>query len=137
MKTLMYASWIILCASIAQAQDLDKEIAKLDYTSSAAVMGQIAEQHTKAATAAIQKKQDELKKAGILIITKDTIIAVDKPLKIAFGWPVSAGMKSAGKKIAEREPFTITLYPAKDEKMVNAPQKWEVSYTKGTITAIP
>jgi hypothetical protein len=65
------------------------------------------------------------------------MITVNKPLKIAFAWPISAGLKVAGKTLIEREPFVITLYPAKNEKGADSPQKWEISYTTGTVKATP
>ncbi len=138
MKAAFYfLSAVQILSGVLNGQDIDKEIAKLDNATSSFILGQVAEQHMKSLAAAHQKKLDDLRKSGVQVILKDTVISVDKPMKIAFGWPVSAGLKSAGKKLVEREPFVTTLYPAKNEKGLPGPQKWEISFASGTIKALP
>lgn len=117
------------------AQDLAKDVAKLDYLTSSAILTQVTDQLKAQYAANLQKKLTEFQKSGIQVILKDTVLTVSKPVKITFGWPVSAGHKQ--KALIEKEPHIVTLYPAKNEKGMDSPQKWEISYTAGTIKATP
>lgn len=138
MKTFVSAIifGVLFCSGIA-AQDLFKEITKTDPTSSAQIMSDLAGKHMEYLLKVHADKLAALEKSGVQIIKADAVLTVGKPLKIAFAWPVSAGQKDKDKSPLARDPFVITLYPAKNEKGADVPQKWDVSFTKGTVTALP
>lgn len=125
----------VAVVGMLNAQDLAKEVAKLDYQTSSAILTQVTDQLKAQYAANLQKKLTEFQKSGVQVILKDTVLTVSKPVKVAFGWPVSAGHKA--KALIEKEPYIFTLYPGKNEKGIDSPQKWEISYTTGTIKATP
>ncbi len=136
MKTFILILMITATAvKTANSQDLAKDVAKLDNMTPSAILAQVTDQLKEQYAANFQKKLAEIQKSGVQVILKDTVLTVNKPLKVAFGWPVSAGHKS--KALIEKEPHIFTLYPAKNEKGLDSPQKWEISYTTGTVKAMP
>jgi hypothetical protein len=138
MKSLIVLVFV-LAGPIAglNGQDLFKDISKLDPGTSAGIMTQISAQHADYLLKVHTDKLNALEKSGVQIIRADGILTVDRPVKIVFAWPVSAGQKDKDKSPIDRNPQVLILYPAKNDKGLDAPQKWDVSFTKGTVTALP
>jgi len=115
----------------ARAQD----VARLDKNSSTATIVKVSDERD----AALQKEHAarlaELEKAGVQIIKSDVTLTVTVPTKIAFAWVVAGGQADDRSRIA-RNPYVLTLNPAKDGAGKNVAQKWEISYTTGNVRAI-
>jgi hypothetical protein len=119
-----------------KAQEVSKELGKLDPLAPSATLENLAKTHYDQLVKEHDAKLAELAKSGVFIVKSDTVLSVDKPLKIAFAWPVSYGQKLADKSNEKRDPYTIMLYPGKDSANKDAVQKWQISYKDGTVKAI-
>ena len=92
-----------------RAQEVSKELGKLDPYTSTAVLNELGKKHYDQLAKEHEAKLAELAKAGVLIIRADTAISADKPTRIAFGWPISYGQKLSDKSNIKRDPNVLTL----------------------------
>ncbi|HMW33244.1 MAG TPA: hypothetical protein PLH27_10755 [bacterium] len=118
------------------AQEVSKQLERLDPGTATANLDNFGKTHSEQITAAHQARLGELIKAGTIIIRQDTMITADKPVKIAFNWPVASGQNLKDKSVVKRDPQVMTLYPAKDPSNKDIPQRWQVTYKDGTVKAI-
>lgn len=130
------AAGLFLLAHSISAQEISKDLAKLDPFTASATLDNLGKTHYEQLVKEHDAKLAELTKAGVVIIKADIVLTVDKPTKIAFAWPVSSGQKLSDKSNIKREPYVITLYPAKDGTNKDLAQKWQVSYNDGSVKAI-
>ena len=139
----MRKSFCILAAGLffvnvaVTAQEISKDLAKLDPYTASATLDNLGKTHYEQLVKDHETKLAELAKAGVVIIKADVVMSVDKPVKIAFAWPVSNGQKLSDKSNVAREPYVMTLYPAKDTANKDVPQKWQITFADGTVKAIP
>jgi hypothetical protein len=133
--------WFLLVALVlsfasARAQEISKELGKLDPNTATSVLDEMGKKHYDQLVKEHEAQLAELAKAGVIIIKADTLINADKPVKIAFNWPVSYGQKLSDKSNLKRPPLTMTLNPAKDPGGKDAVQKWQISYKDGTAKTV-
>ena len=118
------------------AQEISKDLAKLDPYTASATLDNMGKTHYEQLVKDHETKLAELTKAGVVIIKADVVLTVEKPVKIAFAWPVSNGQKLSDKSNLIREPYVMTLYPAKDTANKDIAQKWQITYADGSVKAI-
>lgn len=118
------------------AQDLYKELSKLDPNSVTAVVDGFGKKHADQLVMAHNAQLAELEKSGVQIIRGDIVLTIDQATKIAFAWPVAGGQKASDKSVIQRNPYVMTLYPTKDATGKEAAQKWQITYAAGTVKAI-
>lgn len=118
------------------AQDLYKELSKLDPNSVTAIVDGFGKKHADQLVNDHTAQLAELEKSGVQIIRGDILLAVDKPTKIAFAWPVAGGQKASDKSVIKRDPYVMTLYPTRDATGKETAQKWQVTYAAGTVKAV-
>jgi hypothetical protein len=128
--------FLLFFAASIYGQEVSKELNKLDPFTSTATLDELGKKHYDQLVKEHEAKLSELAKGGVLIIRADTLITADKPVKIAFGWPVSNGQKLSDKSNLKREPNVITLNPAKNPDGKDASQKWQITFKDGTAKAI-
>ncbi len=119
-----------------RAQEISKELVKLDPFTASATLDNLGKTHYEQLVKEHEAKLAEMAKAGVVIVRSDTALSVDKPTKIAFAWPVSNGQKLSDKSNIKRDPYTLTLSPAKDSANKDVAQKWQVSFKDGSVKAI-
>ncbi len=124
------ASFLFACVG-AHAQD----VIRLDKNSSTATIVKVSDERDATLKKEHEAQLAELEKSGVQIIKSDVTLSVTAPTKIAFAWVVAGGQAEDRSRIA-RQPYVVTLYPAKDGAGKDVVQKWEVSYTTGNIRAI-
>lgn len=129
------AGFFFIAQSIA-AQEISKDLVKLDTYTASAILDNLGKTHYDQLVKEHEAKLAELAKSGITIIKADIILSVEKPVKIAFAWPVSLGQKLSDKSNVKRDPYVMTLYPAKDSANKDIAQKWQISYADGSVKAI-
>lgn len=134
-KVSLFLITCILVASV-HGQEVSKELAKLDPYTATGTLNELGRKHYDQLVKEHETRLAELAKAGILIVRSDTSINADKPVKIAFGWPISYGQKLSDKSNLKRDPNVMILYPAKDPAGKDATQKWQISYKDGTAKAV-
>lgn len=132
---LLIIGFLALTFSV-KAQEVSKELVKLDPLAPSATLESFAKTHYDQLVKEHEAKLAELAKSGVFIVKSDTVLSVDKPLKIAFAWPVSYGQNITDKSNVKRDPYTMTLYPAKDSANKDAVQKWQISFKDGTVKTI-
>jgi hypothetical protein len=128
--------FLLLFTVSVYGQEVSKELFKLDPFTATAALDELGKKHYDQLVKEHEAKLSEFAKAGVLIIRADTVINAEKPVKIAFAWPVSYGQKLSDKSNVKRDPNIITLNPAKDPAGKDAVQKWQVTYKDGTAKAI-
>lgn len=133
----IFAAGLFFMSTAVTAQEISKELAKLDPFTASATLDNMGKTHYEQLVKDHETKLAELAKAGVVIIKADAVMPVDKPVKIAFAWPVSNGQKLSDKSNVAREPYVMTLYPAKDTANKDVAQKWQITYADGTVKAIP
>lgn len=139
---IMFKSFCFLAAGLffvgtaLTAQEISKDLAKLDPYTASATLDNMGKTHYEQLVKDHEAKLAELTKAGVVIIKADAVMSVDKPVKIAFAWAVSNGQKLADKSNVVREPYVMTLYPAKDTANKDIAQKWQITYADGSVKAI-
>jgi hypothetical protein len=127
----------ILCSLSAAAQDLSRELSKLDPLAQTAIVDDYGKKHAEQLARGHEERLAELEKAGVKLVRADVTLTVDQPMKVAFAWPVAAGQKLSDKSRIQRDPHVFTLYPRKDPSGNDVPQQWQLSYKDGTVKAIP
>ena len=128
--------FLIAFVTSVQAQEISKELAKLDPWTSTAALDDLARKHSDQLAKEHEAKLAELAKSGVIIVKEDMVINADKPMKFAFGWAVSYGQKLSDKSNLKRDPSIFVLYPAKDAAGKDATQKWQITYKDGTVKAL-
>ena len=128
---------LLLLSSISlYGQDVSKQLERLDPGTATVNLDNLGKTHSDQISASHQARLADLIKAGTIIIRQDTMITADKPLKIAFSWPVASGQNLKDKSVIKRDPQIMTLYPAKDAANKDVAQRWQINYKEGTIKAI-
>ncbi|MBL7995386.1 hypothetical protein JNM05_08440 [bacterium] len=130
------AAGIFLFNHTVAAQDISKDLAKLDPFTASATLDNLGKTHYGQLVKEHEVKLAELAKTDVVIIKADVVLSVEKPVKIAFAWPVSYGQKLADKSNIKRDPYIMTLYPGKDSANKDVAQKWQISYVDGSVKAI-
>lgn len=130
------AAGLFILTQCITAQEISKELAKLDPFTASAALDNLGKTHYDQLIKEHEAKLADLAKGGVTIIKADVVLSVDKPAKIAFAWPVSAGQKLIDKSNIKRDPYVMTLYPAKDSANKDIAQKWQISYADGSVKAI-
>lgn len=133
----VFAAGLFFMSAAVTAQEISKDLAKLDPYTASATLDNLGKTHYEQLVKDHETKLAELAKAGVVIIKADAVMSVDKPVKIAFAWPVSNGQKLSDKSNVAREPYVMTLYPAKNTANKDVPQKWQITFADGTVKAIP
>ncbi len=136
MAKLSFFLFTLILVTSARAQEVSKELGKLDPFTSTAVLNDLGKKHADQLVKEHEIRLAELAKTGVVIVRSDTSINADKPVKIAFGWPVSYGQKLSDKSNLKRDPNVMILYPAKDAAGKDATQRWQITYRDGTAKAI-
>lgn len=131
-----FAAGILLMTQTMTAQEISKDLAKLDPFTATETLDNFGKTHHDQLVKEHEAVLAELAKSGVVIITADMVLTVDKPAKIAFAWPVSSGQKLSDKSNVKRDPYIMTLFPAKDPSNKDIAQKWQISYNDGSVKAI-
>lgn len=118
------------------AQDLFKELSKLDPNSVTEVVDGYGKKHADHVVKMHEAKLAELQTAGVQIIRGDIVLNIEQPTRIAFAWPVASGQKLTDKSVLVREPYVMTLYPTKDPTGKDVVQKWQITYATGAVKAV-
>ena len=129
------AGFLLFNHAIA-AQDISKDLAKLDPFTATATLDNLGKTHYDQLVKEHEAKLAELAKTDVVIIKADVVMSVEKPVKIAFAWPVSYGQKLSDKSNVKRDPYIMTLYPGKDAANKDVAQKWQITYADGSVKAI-
>ncbi len=117
------------------AQEISKELAKLDPGTLSNTLDNLGKIHADQLASEHAARLADLSKAGVVVIRQDTLLNVDKPMQVVFNWPVSYGQQFKNKSEEVRGPFVISLYPAKDPNNKDVVQKWRVNYKDGSVKA--